>query len=292
VKLWRTLSWFPILIAAGVVVLTVIGKRQPHYAGRTLGYWVFQCADDSEAEKAVRAIGTNALPYLLDWIPRGRPLWKENLCHAISKVYGGLDYGILGRFYHSEDMRFSAVLQAFAKLGDTARPAVPELIRRLQDPKPEVWSGAMLALGYEGKDGLPPLIESLMNQTNSFEFRRYALSSLRHERANISPAIPALVKCLQDKNPRNAADSAMLLGGLGLGPDFVVPALTNCLQSSDQSLRWAAAHALGCFSRRASSAVSQLRNIILETDPSTPSPGGVREEAEEALFKIEREQPE
>jgi HEAT repeat protein len=286
------LFWFLPLMAVVFAAVAVLRSRQPHYAGRPLAYWVFQCDDDREAEKAVRAIGTNALPFLLDWISRGRPPWKENLGRAIRKVYGGLGYGPLGGFYRREEIRGSRALGAFAMLGETARPAVPELTRRLQDPKFEVWYSAMQALGRVGKDGVPPLAEALTNQANPFRFRYCALWGLEAAGTNASPAIPAIVKCLDDKDSRIGGNSAMLLGGIGLQPELVVPALTNCLRSSDQNLRWAAVEALGRFGQRASPAVSLLRDIILEADPSIPVQRVLREEAEEALFKIEAEEPE
>jgi hypothetical protein len=292
VKLWRKLLWFLPLMAVVVVALAALRSRQPHYAGRPLAYWIFQCDDDLEAEKAVRAIGTNALPFLVDWVTRRRPPWKENLCQAISKVCGGLDHGILGGFYRREEIRAWNARRGFATLGEIARPAVPELTRRLQDPKFEVWYSAMQALGRVGKVGVPPLAEALTNQANPFPFRYFALSGLETAGTNASPAIPAIVKGLDDTNSNLATRSAMFLGRMGLDPEFVVPALTNCLRSSNDNLRWAAVEALGRFGRHASPAVSLLRDIIVEADPSIRGQMDLRSAAEEALFKIEAEESE
>ena len=67
-----------ILLACGVLALgllwQVLRDREPSYQGRTLSEWVEQVGpaylwnDSDEEVKAVRAIGTNAIPTILKWI--------------------------------------------------------------------------------------------------------------------------------------------------------------------------------------------------------------------------------
>ena len=61
--------------------------RQPSYQGRPLAYWLcLKNNDDDDAvrdephfEEAIRAMGTNCLPYLLKWIAYELPAWKSKL---------------------------------------------------------------------------------------------------------------------------------------------------------------------------------------------------------------------
>lgn len=64
-------------------------------------------------------------------------------------------------------------------------------------------------------------------------------------------------------------------------PDLVVPALTNCLRSTDLYLRGAALDALGKFGANARSAVPALIPELYDPDPS------VRKWATNALTKVE-----
>jgi len=76
-----------VLVASGSLFFAFRRKPEPIYAGCTLGYWADRYAKaywgqraflpsanlgyagvDGEAEEAIRAIGTNALPFVLKWL--------------------------------------------------------------------------------------------------------------------------------------------------------------------------------------------------------------------------------
>src|SRR5260221_7633398 len=60
------------------------GKREPAYKGRSLSQWIGRLpgipTQDSatEADRAVREIGTNAVPFLLEWIAYEPEPWRDN----------------------------------------------------------------------------------------------------------------------------------------------------------------------------------------------------------------------
>src|SRR5947208_533266 len=67
-------------VLAGLVVFLVwLGKLEPEYQGKTLSEWLHSPDSDSRETQAVavRAIGTNALPWLLKWIQKDRPATKS-----------------------------------------------------------------------------------------------------------------------------------------------------------------------------------------------------------------------
>src|SRR5438876_9254302 len=92
----RKRRFYLLLIAAlvliGVLVAVLSGSREPEYGGRKLSEWVedyspgnlsslVQTKDASRklAKEAIHRIGTNALPWLLEWIRYEPPLWRRKL---------------------------------------------------------------------------------------------------------------------------------------------------------------------------------------------------------------------
>src|SRR5947207_12947583 len=70
-------------LAALAVTLALPTERQPEYGGRKLEEWLKLYAesrssftDGQEAAEAVRHIGTNALPWLLEWTDYEPSGWK------------------------------------------------------------------------------------------------------------------------------------------------------------------------------------------------------------------------
>ena len=64
--LWISLATAVVL---GVWLLTLAKPGEPYYQGHSLSHWLNEAASGSEeAQTAVRAIGTNAIPVLVYWI--------------------------------------------------------------------------------------------------------------------------------------------------------------------------------------------------------------------------------
>src|SRR5260221_5062014 len=69
----------------GVLVTGALREHEPTYAGKRLSEWVARLSSknslegDSEAENAIRHIGTNSLPYLLKWISYEPAPWRIKL---------------------------------------------------------------------------------------------------------------------------------------------------------------------------------------------------------------------
>jgi len=76
-----------------VLALVLRPKQEPQYGGHKLSEWVVQLVKPTsmgtttfvfgswgtaiaDAQKAIRQIGTNALPYLIEWIGYETPTWK------------------------------------------------------------------------------------------------------------------------------------------------------------------------------------------------------------------------
>jgi len=187
--------------------------------------------------------------------------------------------GIWGPFYGD---RGEDNMVYFEMLGADASPAVPELVRIMKEAKGErIRERAMYALAYIGKDGLPPLLEVLGDPNNADRRNAaFAIAILRGQGAVLKPAVPLLVKSLEDTDRNVSTAGAMILGELGLEPEIAVPALTNCLKSTDWCLCDEAVSALGEFGDGARRAIPALVVALGDPDES------VRYSATNALKKI------
>jgi hypothetical protein len=130
-----------VLLAARIIVST-----EPKYRGQPLSYWieqnrrfnvlplVFHRALDlnvsqhpgvNEARAAIRAIGTPALPHLIEWMCYEPPKLGSRF---LPWAPLSLRYKVDRAFFSQERVnRAEAALQALAVLGTNAAPAIPAL---------------------------------------------------------------------------------------------------------------------------------------------------------------------
>jgi hypothetical protein len=137
-----------ILVSALVTAVVVVAVAfwpdpEPKYGGKRLGEWLsvafdanYESAQRIEAQAAVRNIGTNALPILLEWIYYAPPDWKISLAERARK-YPSLDSkGRLHRWLVEKDLsRFILAEYGFQLLGAAAAPAIPRLREIAADKK-------------------------------------------------------------------------------------------------------------------------------------------------------------
>src|SRR5690242_3243308 len=81
-RLWIGLA--AVTVVAIVAVAVWPGDREPEYQGKKLSEWLaMQHEHPAEAARAVRAIGTNAIPFLLRWADYRYPRWEV----AVGNLY-------------------------------------------------------------------------------------------------------------------------------------------------------------------------------------------------------------
>ncbi len=152
---------FLVLLAAGVIcAVAVLWSREPRYGGRALSTWLADLDIDSrhselKATEAVRAIGTNALPWLAKMLCADEPAWKRVLI-----AFNAKQGFIRVRVTPASVIRYRAV-RGYGVLAGGAKDSVPELIRILEtETSPHVRACAAMALGSigrEAKAALPAL---------------------------------------------------------------------------------------------------------------------------------------
>ena len=263
------------LLACGVVGVTLVlawpREAEPSYQGKRLSEWLSTyergmqpSASDPEvqqrkrAERAVRTIGTNAVPVLLNWMDYEVPRWRDKLLTAYYRYLaprGPLNYGVYAAIVGAGEIRAEPAVGGFEILGSEARQAVAELTRRMALGE----SRAAVALGLIGEDGLAPLLAVLADRQSTNRIAA-AMGIGRAETlgTNANRAVVALVQCLNDRDARVARSATLALGRLALEPDVAVPALTETVSGTNGRVRISAIIALGRFKDRARSAVPVL----------------------------------
>ncbi len=248
---------FPIiLVAIGLFDLKVgFAAEDPSYNGKSVSVWVAQLGFKQsqevrdQAEEAVRQIGTNSLPFLL------REL----------RVLGQAQRTDRTNFYNTPAMvdRMMNVRSAFKTLGSTAKPAIPELMKLLNDGLlPD--SAAHSLIQIDPQIASVALVKALTNKDHHVSCA--AANNLYSVATNAEMAVPVLLQTLNDRSPdtngsRNLrAFSANALGAIGKAPEKTVPALIKCLEQDENPYsRTAAARALAKFGTNAHPALPALR---------------------------------
>ena len=153
-----------LLAAITVILVANSGPREPVHAGKKLSVWLGElsamtfpreCDPDTRPAQAVRAIGTNAIPWLLHELSarRGGALkWRLNQLLGRQTL-------IKFRFEDSHPPLRRAVM-GFAALGPIAEPAIPSLLKLIEEGGPGYTA---TALAYVGPPAIPALQQCVTN---------------------------------------------------------------------------------------------------------------------------------
>jgi len=267
--------------------LLFLRPGEPSYQGNLLSTWLAELSNGSSedrkaAEVAIREIGTNALPILLqelrasDDSPVKMKLWELAERQKFIKIHVTL-----------VSDRWERALNGFEALGATAKPAVPELVAMLGAP--DTAARAAMALMNIGSESVPPLMDALTS--SNLLMRAWAAEALGILHTDAKPAIPRLLKCLGDPIPLVRSAAAKTLGYIGEEPDLVVPALVICLEDTNRFVKVAAIGALGSFGKDAKRVVPLLLKLVESKERARLSDYGssVGSEAVNALKRINPE---
>ena len=157
------------MVAAAAFILGLLWcgttrQREPRYNGRSLTDWLELCQGSRvpppEAADAVRHIGTNALPFLINWVDQYQPMspWRQKLLMSVGQWRVGTPgKEVLMETISGRQNRAARAISAFEILGKTARDAAPDLEQiatRMDTDGPSI---AIAALPHLGRAGLHPL---------------------------------------------------------------------------------------------------------------------------------------
>ncbi len=153
----------------GGIVWTTSSSREPTYGGKRLSAWLDELArldptkraDPGTVQvRAVRAIGTNAIPWLLGELRDDAAAWRWRLNQLLNR-----QHVIKYRFADAND-RLSRATLGFWALGETAAPAIPQLLA-LVEKYPGFVPGALAGIGRPAVPALQQCLTNMTMYTNS-----------------------------------------------------------------------------------------------------------------------------
>jgi len=285
-----------IFLAVVLVVLVwqVLRPREsePIYKGKTLSQWEaekkptdFDPSISTPAIDALRQMGTNALPYLIQdlrskdalfWRKLPRSAYSLRLIIRIRLMCGPPAWE-----------RQDRAIYFLKALGSMAKPAIPALSECLD--RPEIAEQSADILGHYdsigrvglGTEATPPLLKAMTNGNASV--RRIAANALGLLKTKPDLVVPALIHALKDPSPEVRSMAARSFGGYKTEAASIVPALIDTLDDTDSYVRQGTLWMLGMYGGRASASVPKL--LFLLKDPDFQ----VRKEATNALKLIDPE---
>ncbi|MEI7730200.1 MAG: HEAT repeat domain-containing protein [Verrucomicrobiota bacterium] len=270
-KWWLALAALLAVIAALLYVF--LRPTEPTYQGTSLNEWlgkldsttVFDAhgeltATNHAAAAALRAMGTNSLPLLLERLRMKRPEANSAPGNAFARpdpVKNPTDADLLERC--------DQALAAFAMLGPIAAPAVPQLVALLQESN--YTSVATIALAGIGPAAHPALLQAL-NHTNG-ELQVSVALRIGFYQEKAAFAVPTLIALLSNQSTNVRVQAAYALGQIKSLPDQTIPALIKALADPDPYVNDLAATALSQFGTNAAAALPALQQLLTRPNQET-----------------------
>jgi hypothetical protein len=236
-----------IAFTCGIALLAwmLLYPQEPACKGKSLTFWAQQYGSNNwrggggpaarEAEVAIRQIGTNAIPFLLDLIRVRDSALKKKLREMAPRAWHDR--------LHIKDTSWD--------------------IRR-------TGAHGLAALGTNAPGAVPALIEIVMRHPDE-DGRYLAAFALRTLGTAAEPAIPFFIQCLTNKVNTIRDEAAIALGGMHHLPEIVVPQLVSYLnfaKSSRSTFECTdAIRSLGTFGTNAKAAVPIMVELLEHSDP-------------------------
>ena len=284
----RTKLVLAVVILAALLIATVLFtyRPEPTYQGHTLTYWLGECAKEPklftagpeapECVRAVRAIGTDAIPTLVAWLSYEPHPIKRRLWIRLKLV--------LGRFIpfpawtSTDSGQRRLALLGFRILGERSAPALPALTKLANGPNLRAAVPAVFAMGKAGPAAVPFLEMVLTNPAATP--RNQAARELGGLGTNAMPALPSLLRCVGDADEEVAAASLRAVGAV-MQDERVFAAVTGALNDPRPLIREAAVQAL----RSGDKAAPFLQRALDDPDK------GVRDQAKAILQALASQNP-
>ena len=244
----------------GLLVWRAPRSREPVFEGRALTSWLNHHVASSDAtppygspgwkkaDEALRSIGTNGIPTLLQMIRAKDP---PPLVLKLLLLAGRYPWTRI--HYRYAEPRNEEAEYAFEILGTNAVSAVPALI--------EIY-----------EQGVSPLSQSC------------ASLALAHIGPGAQAALPALIRRFTHTNDEVRSDAVRAVTHIGGEDRVLMPALTRALKDSYLNVRWNALNGLSRFGSRARSAVPEILKMM--NDPGMLGSESITQQVATALWRI------
>jgi HEAT repeat protein len=176
-------------------------------------------------------------------------------------AYDGAFKALAAKMTHPDPRVRRAVLRAIAVLEPDEDKLAPIVGERLADADPSVVLPALHSLADIGPEAVPVLVKALDNP----RARYWASVALAEIGAAAAPAVPALQAGVAVGEPEERMQSIMTLAAIGDASRPAIDEIAKALDAQENSLRFAAAFALGRL--RAKEADAALEKAATDADP-------------------------
>jgi HEAT repeat protein len=233
----------PVVALTGLAWL-ILHPHEPVYKAHSLTFWLKQARQnnwlDPEAEKAIRAMGTNALPTLMEMVKvRNSPLRADLIKMSTNQHLVSIP------ILPQHDIHLMAIY-GFRQLGATAKAAVPRLVILINDKDPEVRDCAAICLGRIGpsaRDAVPGLVKYLsealrtntgtVQDTYEMESAAFALGEIGGPSRPAIPELTALSKLTNTFGDARSFAKAALIKISGNPQLLFTDVINNAADQSD-----------------------------------------------------------
>ena len=211
------------------------------------------------ADAEDRAKAAPAVPALLKQLDReGSIGWAAGALGAMGET-GRPAVAVLLKKLEDPDRRLSA-LRALGLVAALDRAAVQAgLTKYAADPDPECRAAAVAGLAASKADAAVPTLTTVLGDADA-DVRVAAAGALGTTGPAAAPAVPALAAVVRGKDARLRVAAAAALGGIGPAAKAAVPDLVAALD--DKKAAWGAAQCSGRSARRPPRRSSKLIALL------------------------------
>jgi hypothetical protein len=200
----------------GLIAWLLLSEREPAWEGRSLSSWLedFDTLPWNETNApvvhAVRAMGTNAIPFLVADLLERDPKWARRLRWRLR------NWQVPWVERAPAEQARNRALRALRALGPDAAPALPLLIEEIKKGQGQnglPWIGVSAIV-----DSVDETIPTITNELSAPLYRFQGAFFLTRYVTNAEATVPYLIQCLEDDNPsvRRQARDRLWLESRGL----------------------------------------------------------------------------
>jgi len=231
-----------VIVAVTILFVTVSDRRaysRALHQDRHAHDWAMDFASppDNEtrerAAEALQALGSNAVPALVDLLHTHARLYERPLGETVRRVPMSMRTNLLAHVSlgTSGGKRYAAAT-ALGFLGTSASGAIPDLLDALDDPVGHVGWAAAAALGNIGSNAVPALMRLATNP--DWQLTHKAVYALGVAGTNAAEATPVLLNALRSTNESARSSTRYSLSMIGT---LALPAICDTLRKDDPAMR-------------------------------------------------------
>jgi hypothetical protein len=242
-----------VLLVAISVAWLLLRPVEPVYNGKPLKFWAQQYGSNNwsrrkelarEAEFAIRQIGTNAIPFLLDLMRARDSDLKKGLRQRLPR---GWHDSLHLNDNSGQERRMGA--HGLAALGPNASAAVPALINlATQHPEEDgryIAVFALRTLGPAAEAAIPFYVQCLTNKDHTIRNEAaVGLTRIPNRRETTLPAVLKYLESIETSDGWELNSAIALLGQFGTNAKPAVPRLLSLLNDANPNVREAVTNSL------------------------------------------------